>query len=227
MFGIGGIELMIILVVVFLIFGPDEMPKIARTIGKAMKMFNEARQDVEDVIKTEILNTEDAQMFTDPLGLKGMSKDLESTFQQMTDPDYKPVPKGAGMRVSTDDITQSKNISALDSVKTEAETEAIVGVSASDGAPVLLGDDVDTQTASSSATADPADDSGTTESVPITEKPAVPQVDRDDVASIWGIPVAGAAKEVAPDMADEVVRVDVDSSGIEAKTAEVEVSDAC
>lgn len=106
MFGISGIELFIILAVAFLIFGPEEMPRIGRIIGQGLRMFNDARQEVEDVIKTEMLRPEDAVMLSDPLGLKGMQKELESTVKQISDPNYKPASKGAGMRVSTDDQFQ-------------------------------------------------------------------------------------------------------------------------
>ncbi len=47
-------ELLIIAVFVLIIFGPDKIPEIARTAGKAIQMFKRAQQDVEHVIKTEI-----------------------------------------------------------------------------------------------------------------------------------------------------------------------------
>lgn len=54
MFGIGGTELAIIAVFAFLIFGPDKVPELARTLGKAMRMFKSAQEDMERVIKAEI-----------------------------------------------------------------------------------------------------------------------------------------------------------------------------
>jgi len=53
-FGIGGNELLIIAVFVIIIFGPDKIPEIARTVGKAVRMFKKVQEDVEHVIKTEI-----------------------------------------------------------------------------------------------------------------------------------------------------------------------------
>jgi len=53
-FGIGGNELLIIAVFALIIFGPDKIPEIARTAGKAIQMFKRAQQDVEHVIKTEL-----------------------------------------------------------------------------------------------------------------------------------------------------------------------------
>lgn len=54
MFGIGGNELLIIAIFVIIIFGPDKIPEIARTVGRAVRMFKKVQEDVEHVIKTEI-----------------------------------------------------------------------------------------------------------------------------------------------------------------------------
>lgn len=39
MFGIGGTELLVILVVALIVLGPKSVPQIARTLGKAMSEF--------------------------------------------------------------------------------------------------------------------------------------------------------------------------------------------
>lgn len=54
MFGISGLELVILVVFVLLIFGPDKMPELARTLGKATKMFKRAQEDMESVIRAEV-----------------------------------------------------------------------------------------------------------------------------------------------------------------------------
>ena len=54
MFGIGGTELFIIALFAFIIFGPDKVPELARTLGKAMKVFKSAQEDMEKVIKAEV-----------------------------------------------------------------------------------------------------------------------------------------------------------------------------
>ena len=55
MFGIGGFELFIILVFGFLIFGPDKLPDIAKTVGKGIARFREAQQEVNEAIGDEKL----------------------------------------------------------------------------------------------------------------------------------------------------------------------------
>lgn len=53
MFGIGGFELFIILVFGFLIFGPDKLPEIARTIGKGVARFRDAQQEMNETLGDE------------------------------------------------------------------------------------------------------------------------------------------------------------------------------
>lgn len=53
MFGLGGTELMIILVIVLLLFGPSQLPKMARGIGDAIKEFKRAQREVTDELQRE------------------------------------------------------------------------------------------------------------------------------------------------------------------------------
>ena len=54
MFGIGSTELFIILLFAFLIFGPEKLPQIGRTIGRAMRQFRNAQDEMNKVIRTEV-----------------------------------------------------------------------------------------------------------------------------------------------------------------------------
>ena len=48
MFGLGGQELLLILFVVLLFFGPQKLPELMRGLGKGMKEFKKAQADLED-----------------------------------------------------------------------------------------------------------------------------------------------------------------------------------
>lgn len=53
MFGIGGTELIIILLFAFIVVGPDKLPEVAKTIGKAIAKFRETQDEMNEVIKKE------------------------------------------------------------------------------------------------------------------------------------------------------------------------------
>ncbi len=48
MFNIGFPELLIILAIALIVFGPDKLPELAKGFGKAMREFKKATQDVKD-----------------------------------------------------------------------------------------------------------------------------------------------------------------------------------
>ena len=56
MFGIGEGELAIILVFGFLLFGPDKLPQMGRTIGRAIRQFRETQEKMTAVVQTEIID---------------------------------------------------------------------------------------------------------------------------------------------------------------------------
>jgi TatA/E family protein of Tat protein translocase len=58
-FSIGGQELFIIAVLVLLLFGPDKIPQLARTVGRFMKEFNKYKDIMESTIRMEIARTDD------------------------------------------------------------------------------------------------------------------------------------------------------------------------
>ena len=67
MFGIGGFELFLILLFGFLVFGPDKLPAIAKTVGKAIGKFRSAQEEMNKVIKTEVYDPNSDEPFKNPL----------------------------------------------------------------------------------------------------------------------------------------------------------------
>ncbi len=57
-FGIGLPEMAVILVLALLIFGPKKLPEIGRSLGKAIRGFQEASRDFESEFKREADNLE-------------------------------------------------------------------------------------------------------------------------------------------------------------------------
>lgn len=56
MFGIGEGELAIIVVFGFLLFGPDKLPQMGRTVGRAIRQFRETQEKMTAVVQSEIID---------------------------------------------------------------------------------------------------------------------------------------------------------------------------
>lgn len=94
MFGIGGFELFIILLFGFLVFGPDKLPEIARTVGAALRKFKQAQEEMEAVIKDEVIDPEKPQAKkSTPSGARASAK---------------PQPKSASAAASGESFAQRK-----------------------------------------------------------------------------------------------------------------------
>ncbi|QUY40778.1 TatA/E family twin arginine-targeting protein translocase [Acaryochloris marina] len=52
-FGIGLPEMALIMVIALLVFGPKKLPEIGRSMGKALKSFQEASKEFENEFKKE------------------------------------------------------------------------------------------------------------------------------------------------------------------------------
>lgn len=58
MFGIGGWEFVLIVVLALLLFGPDKLPQFARTLGRFMREFKRYQDLMESTIRAEMFNAD-------------------------------------------------------------------------------------------------------------------------------------------------------------------------
>lgn len=52
MFGIGATELVVLLILALIIFGPGKLPEVGKALGKTMREFKRASSAVEDEVKS-------------------------------------------------------------------------------------------------------------------------------------------------------------------------------
>jgi TatA/E family protein of Tat protein translocase len=55
-FGIGDTEFILIIIFAFLLFGPDKLPGMGRTIGRGLRQFREAQDSVTKVVQSEVID---------------------------------------------------------------------------------------------------------------------------------------------------------------------------
>ena len=56
LFGIGDTEFVLIIIFAFLLFGPDKLPGMGRTIGRGLRQFREAQASVTKVVQSEVID---------------------------------------------------------------------------------------------------------------------------------------------------------------------------
>lgn len=66
MFGIGGFELFLIVLFGFLIFGPDKLPEIAKTVGRAIAKFRDAQAEMSVTLKDVAFDKDSDTPFKNP-----------------------------------------------------------------------------------------------------------------------------------------------------------------
>lgn len=102
MFGIGGSELIFIILIAVMLFGADKIPEIARTLGKGMAQLKNATED----IKSEINKSAEAN----GIDIKSLSGGFSSEIDEVKHGFDKMIDNGV------ENITQNSN---LDEIHTE------------------------------------------------------------------------------------------------------------
>ena len=85
-FGIGPLEVILIIIIGLLIFGPQKLPQMARDIGKAFSSFKKASMNLTAEIEKELDDVKkEVKNITSEEDLQDVKKGLESFKKELED----------------------------------------------------------------------------------------------------------------------------------------------
>lgn len=154
MFGIGSTELAIILVFGFLLFGPDKLPQMGRTIGRALRQFRETQEKLTSVVQSEVVDPMTAAVNepTRPRRVDDDEDDADASAEEAEAPARKETFAERRARLAAEKAAAEQTAQEGDAAEKDA-TVADVAATVSEPAPA--GDAADaTEAASDTADAD-------------------------------------------------------------------------
>jgi sec-independent protein translocase protein TatB len=89
MFGMSVTEIGIILVLALLLLGPDELPKVAKTVGKALRELRKTTDDLKSTFEQEMVRLDDEPQVTPalvPPPLDSSATPATGALDQLRDP---------------------------------------------------------------------------------------------------------------------------------------------
>jgi TatA/E family protein of Tat protein translocase len=93
MFNIGLPELLIIVAIALIVFGPNKLPELAKAFGKAMREFRKATEEVKESFEAE---TKDLEELKDTLTQENLLTDLAEDIATSTEPSTETPPSEEG-----------------------------------------------------------------------------------------------------------------------------------
>ncbi len=86
MFNIGLPELLIILAIALIIFGPNKLPELAKAFGRAMREFKKATEEVKESFEAETRDLEELKgTLTDENILTDLTKEINDSMEPTTE----------------------------------------------------------------------------------------------------------------------------------------------
>ena len=128
MFGIGETELVLILLFAFMIFGPDKLPGMGKTLGRALRQFRNAQEGFTQVVQTEIVDPATEAMSDNP------KKPNRKRVEFDEDADIEGGEEGVAAKRTETFAERKKRLEAERKAREAAEKEAAEAAAASDEA---------------------------------------------------------------------------------------------
>ena len=113
MFGMGWQEILLILVIAVLVIGPDQLPQVARTIGKLIAQFRRITNDMRDSLNKEFSDREDLKDFKE--------------FHQSIDAEFRTIGNAAQTYVEKEVAKEEEELKKLEQEVTAAADPASLG----------------------------------------------------------------------------------------------------
>jgi TatA/E family protein of Tat protein translocase len=121
LFGLSGWEIAIIALFGFMIFGPDKLPQIARTAGRAIRQFRTAQEQMNKVIKAEVYDPlKDLEPLANPFAGFSLEESKTNSKKQGA---AKPAAKD-GEKAKTSKATEDKAPEAASGKPSDAKAAA-------------------------------------------------------------------------------------------------------
>lgn len=182
MFGIGETELVLILLFAFMIFGPDKLPGMGKTLGRALRQFRNAQEGFTQVVQTEIVDPATEAMSDNP------KKPNRKRVEFDEDADIEGGEEGVAAKRTETFAERKKRLEAERKAREAAEKGAAEAAAASDEA--------------TDADADAPADAGAPAAEPAKkDEPAEEAPKKPSVADLYSMKRPAAEPEPAADEA--------------------------
>lgn len=199
MLGIGSTEFILILFFGFLIFGPEKLPEMGRTVGRAIRQFRAASDEVNSKFKEEVYDPfqeaidpykDEIEKTVSPIkeDIDAINSSFQETKNAFTDPlDLKGKKQEMRDREQKIKDTFSFKSNGKDDASTgnskaaEAKRQAQAAVEAANAAKTQTG----VVTASAASAAKPSADTNVEDPFAQDSQPAATVTASDDLASLY------------------------------------------
>jgi len=122
MFNIGLPEMLIILAIALIVFGPNKLPELAKAFGKAMREFKKATEEVKESFKEE---TKDLEEIKSNLNQENLLADLAGAVEEeVTTEPSSPSETAKGTSITAEASTES--LASTDPTAPASSTSEII-----------------------------------------------------------------------------------------------------